>query len=83
MSHPKKRRERFGGRRFIDPDPLDLLDYEGSEFLLIGASDDVSDELGLGFDAEDETEPTAEILRDLTLEKFRHPVTPLLKGEWE
>jgi hypothetical protein len=30
------------GRRFIDADPPELLDYEGAELLLIGAEDDVS-----------------------------------------
>jgi hypothetical protein len=81
--YPKTLRERFGDRRFIDLDPPDLLDHEGSELLLIGASDDVSGELGLELDAEHETEATAEIFRDLKLEKSLHPVRPLLKGEWE
>jgi hypothetical protein len=81
--YPKTLRERFGDRRFIDLDPPDLLDYEGSELLLIGASDDVSGELGLELDAEHETEATAEIFGDLKLEKSLHPVRPLLEGEWE
>ncbi len=79
---PKRLRERFGDRRFIDLDPPDLLDYEGSEILLIGACDDVSGELALKLNAEHETEATAEIFRDLGLEKSLLPVAPLCKGRW-
>jgi hypothetical protein len=78
--YPKKLRERFGDRRSIDLDPPDLLDYDGREILLIGASDDVSGELALKLNAEREAEATAEIFRDLGLERPLHPVAPLLKG---
>lgn len=81
--YPKTLRERFGDRRFIDLDPPDLLNYEGAEILLIGASGDVAGELGLKLDAEHETEATAEIFRDLGLEKSLHPVAPLFEGRWE
>jgi hypothetical protein len=79
---PRALRERFQNRRFIDVDPPDFLDYEGAEILLIGASHDVHEELGLRLHAERETEATAEIFRELRLEKALHPIAPLLKGEW-
>lgn len=33
--------------RFCPADPPDFLNYEGCEFLLIAASDDIEEELGL------------------------------------
>ena len=80
---PKGLRDRFRGRRFISVDPPDFLNYEGAEILFIGSSQDVSEELGLQLDPEHETEATAEIFNDLRIEKSLHPLTPLLKGNWE
>ncbi|KAL3520930.1 hypothetical protein ACH5RR_019079 [Cinchona calisaya] len=37
----------FGHRRYNPADPPDFLNYEGCEFLLIAASDDIEEELGL------------------------------------
>ena len=80
---PKDLQERFRGRRFIPVDPPEFLDYEGAEILLVGARQDVSAELGIKLDPEQETESTAEIFRDLKLERSLHPLTPLFKGSWE
>jgi hypothetical protein len=79
---PKALHDRFRDRRFADPDPPQLLDYAGTEFLLIGATEDVEDELGMGFGAEDETAAGAEIFTDLRLRKSRNPVQPLFEGRW-
>lgn len=79
---PPELRERFRGRRFIAVDPPDFLDHEGAEILLIGASRDVEEELGIRLDAERETQATAEIFNDLKMEKSVHPLTPLFKGNW-
>jgi hypothetical protein len=59
-------------------EPPDFLDFEGTELLFIGATEDVSEELGLELETEDESEATAEIFNDLRLEKSEHPVEPLL-----
>lgn len=80
--YPKKLAELFHGRRFIDLDPPDSLDYEGAEILLIGASRNVAAELGVRLDAERETLATAEIFNDLKMEKSLHPIEPLLEGGW-
>lgn len=82
-NYPPKLRELFGGRRFIDLDPPDFLDYEGCELLLIGASADLEAELGLELDPEYENLATSGIFEDLKLEKSLHPVAPLLEGKWE
>jgi hypothetical protein len=81
--YPKMLRERFGDHRFIDVDPPELLDYEGAEILLIGASGDPYRELGLKIETEHESAAQAQIFRDLKLEKDMHPVTPLIEGKWE
>jgi hypothetical protein len=79
---PKTLQERFASRRFIAADPPDFLDYEGTEMLLIAPSADVSEELGVELDPQEESESTAEILNDLRMRKTRHPIEPLLTGEW-
>jgi len=80
---PKQLQERFRGRRFIPVDPPEFLDHEGAEILLVGARQDVYAELGVKLDPERETETTAEIFRDLKMERSLHPLTPLFKGKWE
>jgi hypothetical protein len=80
---PKHLQERFRGRRFIPVDPPEFLDYEGAEILLVGARQDVYAELGVKLDFEQETATTAEIFRDLKMERSLHPLTPLFKGQWE
>jgi hypothetical protein len=79
---PKKLQGKFRGRRFADLDPSDFLNYEGAELLFIGATEDVSEGLGIELEAEEKSESTAEIFKDLRLEKSQHPIEPLLKGEW-
>lgn len=79
---PKQLQERFRGRRFIDADPPELLEHEGVEILLVGMRADVSEELGIELNPQRETADTAEIFRELQMEKTRHPAEPLLKGEW-
>lgn len=44
---------------------------------------DVSRELGLELSPEHETVATAEIVRDLRLERSMHPLAPLVSGRWE
>jgi hypothetical protein len=78
---PMELQERFQGRRFIPADPLDFLDYEGAEILLVGARQNVFSELGLQLNPEHETEATAEIFNDLKMEPSLHPLTPLVQGQ--
>ncbi len=81
--YPERLQERFGDRRFIDADPPDLLDYEGSQFVLISAARDVKEDLGIELNPQNEDESRAEIFSDLRLEKSKQPIEPLLEGEWE
>uniref|UniRef100_A0A0E0CFE2 Uncharacterized protein n=1 Tax=Oryza meridionalis TaxID=40149 RepID=A0A0E0CFE2_9ORYZ len=83
---------RFGSNhRYAPADPPDLLNYEGCEFLLIAASDDVEEELGL--ELETETDAEADLEGDGTaaakcsdlVKMFGEvaDVKPLLSGSWD
>jgi hypothetical protein len=79
---PKALAERFRGRRFIPLDLPDFLDHEGTELVLVGAGGEV-EALGLDLEPERETAATAEIFRELKLERSVHPLGPLFEGKWE
>jgi hypothetical protein len=80
---PGRVHARFRGRRFVPADSPDFLDREGTEFVLIGAEQDVSEELGVTLNAQHETMETAEIFNELHLEPREHPLKPLFEGKWE
>jgi hypothetical protein len=61
---PAELRERFAGRRWVAVDPA-LLDHEGVELVLIGASEDVEGELGIAVDTQAEGTATADLLAEL------------------
>jgi hypothetical protein len=79
--YPRELLERFGGKRFIAIESPALLDYEGAELVLIGASEDVSGELGIELDAESESIENADIWRKLRLRREELPVDPLVRRE--
>ena len=80
--YPKRLQEEFRGRRFEAEDAR-LLDYEGAEFVLVGARRDPEEAYGVELDAEDEDYGSAEAIRRLRLVKSRHPVAPLFEGAWD
>jgi hypothetical protein len=80
--YPNALREKLAGRRFTNLDPPDFLDYPGTELVLIGASPDVTRELGLSLHPRRETEQSADICTLLGMERDLHPLEPLLTGEW-
>lgn len=79
--YPKELQEEFRDRRFADEDPR-LLDYEGAEVVLVGARTDPEKAYKVDLEAEDEDESSAEIFKELRFAKSRHPVEPLLSGDW-
>lgn len=79
---PKRLKEAFRGRRFAEANPPYFLDHPGAEIMLIGAKEDVGDELGIDLNAQNETAATAEIFNDLRLRKSEHPTEPLFEGHW-
>lgn len=72
----------FGAKRYGPVDPPDLLNYEGCEFLLISASDDIEEELGL--EIRPETDVPDPRCSDLvkTFGADVAPTTPLFEGTW-
>jgi hypothetical protein len=78
--YPPQLRERFDGRRFAPLTP-ELLDYPGTEVVLIGASEDVDRELGIQLDPDDERLETADLFRRLRIRPEDLPVEPLDRGE--
>jgi hypothetical protein len=79
--YPKSLQREFAGRRFATADPH-LLDYEGAEFVLIGARTDPERAYDVDIETEHETAEKADIFRQLKMSSREHPLAPLLKGEW-
>jgi hypothetical protein len=80
---PQAIREHFGGLRFVAADPPELLDVEGFEFVLIGAGEDVREELGIDLDPKRETADSPDIFRHLKVEPAEHRTEPLTEGTWQ
>jgi hypothetical protein len=79
--YSKSLQPEFAGRRFATADPH-LLDYEGAEFILIGARTDPERAYDIDIETEHETADKADIFRQLKMSRREHPLEPLLKGEW-
>ncbi len=82
-SFPDGLASRFQDRRWQPVDPPEFLDYEGAELVLIGGHDDLGDDLGIELEAHPADEDTAEIFRDLHLEKSERTIKPLFEGVWD
>jgi hypothetical protein len=81
--YPSNIKEKFGDRRWINVDDSELLNYENTQMLLIGArKKDVQEELGIDLNEEKETADTAEIFKELKIRKGQTPLKPLLEGEF-
>ena len=80
--YPQKLQEAFRGRRFAR-EGVRLLDYEGAEFILVGARRDPETAYGIALDAEKEDDAHADIINRLRMVKLRHSVAPLFEGRWK
>jgi len=81
--YPKHIMEEFGDRRWIDVEDPELLNYENTQVLLIGArKEDVEEELGIEIDEEKETERSADMFKELKIRKEQVPLKPLLEGKF-
>jgi len=81
--YPAQLMEQFRGRRFSELDPPEFLDYEGTQFVLVAASQDIKSELDEQIRRENETAQSADIFTDLKVDRTERPTKPLFKGEWE
>jgi hypothetical protein len=81
--YPASIKEKFGDRRWINVEDTDILNYENTQVLLIGArKKDVQEELGIDLNEERETVDTAELFKELKVRREQVPLKPLLKGEF-
>lgn len=72
--YPKSLQQLFRDRRFADEDPR-LLDYEGAQFVLVGARDNPEASYGV-----DLPEEQADAIKQLRLNKEAFPTEPLTRG---
>jgi hypothetical protein len=79
--YPKSLQKEFRGRKFATEDPR-LLDYEGAQVIFIGARDDPEKAYHIDLQPAKESEGSADIFKQLRFARSRHPVEPLLRGEW-
>lgn len=80
--YPKRLSEKFEDRRFIDCDPADFLDYEGTQFVLVSGHQDLTPEEEKAMRPQREDEEHADIFRDLRMQKTAQPNAPLFEGVW-
>jgi len=81
--YPRELENVFRDRRFSELDPPELINYEGSEFILIAASADVKEELGINLKFEAMKRCCDDIFKDLHLDISEKLKDPLFKGKWK
>lgn len=77
VQYPKRLKKVFHDRQFGEASSTDFLNHPHTQFMLAAA-----DDLGIELQPQHKTQPTAEIISDLKLEKSKHPLKPLFAGEW-
>lgn len=81
-NYPEKLQNLFGKRRFIRADKVELLDFPGAAFVLIGVEKEIPQEVGIKLEAETEGRASAQVFNQLKLERSRHRIEPLFRGKW-
>ncbi|HEX2957518.1 MAG TPA: hypothetical protein VHO70_11845 [Chitinispirillaceae bacterium] len=81
--YPSELERAFENKRFSELKPVELLDYTGTEFILIASSEDIRNELGIDMQSDLENGCIADIFKDLKLDISKTVKKPLFKGEWE
>ena len=60
-----------------------MLNYENTQVLLIGArKEDVEEELGIEIDEEKESQRSADLFKELHVDKEKVPLKPLFEGKF-
>ena len=80
--YPKHLMEKFGDRRWVSVEDPELLNYENTQLLLIGARKKDVEELGIDIDEQKETEKSADIFKELKMKREQVPLKPLLKEKF-
>jgi hypothetical protein len=82
-NYPKHIKEKFGEKRWRNVDDPEILDYENTQLLLIGArKKNVEEELGIEIDEEKENKNSADMFKELKIKKEEIPLQPFLKGKF-
>ncbi len=82
VDFPAELLERFADRRWLPADPPAFLDQEGAEFVLINGRPEAAAALGLDLDPQPEDEASAEVFKDLHLDRSDRTLKPLFEGSW-
>lgn len=82
VDFPAELLERFADRRWLPADPPAFLDHEGAEFVLINGRPEAAAALGLDLDPQPEDEASAEVFKDLHLDRSDRTLKPLFEGSW-
>jgi hypothetical protein len=81
--YPKYLKDMFGEKRWIDVQDPNLLNYENTQLLLIGArKKDVEEELGVDIDEEKESQRSADLFEELKLRREQVPLKPIFEGKF-
>jgi hypothetical protein len=97
LEYPEEMKKVFGDKkkggstyRWHPANPISLLDYEGAQLLLIGAAEDIVEELGETGEYIEELEKIDakrisddKLFQELHLDKKKHSPVPLLQGLWK
>ncbi|HJU59549.1 MAG TPA: hypothetical protein VJ583_07345 [Nitrososphaeraceae archaeon] len=82
-NYPKHIRDKFGEKRWINVDDSEIINYENTQLLLIGARKrNVEEELGIEIDEEKENRNSADIFKELKIRKEEIPLQSFLKGKF-
>lgn len=79
--YPENLQKTFHGEDFGPAEPPDFLDYEGTQFVLISASANISKDLGITLNPDQEQEHSLAVFKELDLEKNTKRVKPLFEGK--
>ena len=81
--YPKHLKEMFGERRWINVEDPNLLNYENTQLLLIGARKrDVEEVLGIDIDEEKESQRSADLFKELKIRREQVPLKPIFEGKF-
>ena len=82
-NYPTHIKEKFGEKRWINVDDPEILNYENTQLLLIGARKrNVEEELGIEIDEEKENKNSVDIFKELKIKKEEIPLRAFLKGKF-
>lgn len=77
---PENLKDKFDGHNWIKADPPTFLNYQYTQFILIGAEPNIEKELGLNLNPQKEQEQVDALFNDLHINAKSFDTNPLFKG---